>query len=363
MTDSERAARRRRREIAPQVVAYEALEDVLWPFVTVTTRPDVSTPVVSTDSRGHRITRRGSETARSDDAPDGAAFVLGGSVAFGQGAVDDAGTLAGALWRRTGIPYVNLGIRAGSSTQELVSALPFADRATTFVVFSGLNNLTRARGAEGVDALYGYVFGDSILRELASAPFQDLARRLRSPVAAASDAEVFAEARRRRLKRIGNRFGRRWGRREKTTAAKRPKTRREVEEIVRIASVQHLRDLRILRRMVPEEATVVFALQPYAPLVDRTLAPEEEEIFAALDLIQGEKWVAVREHIRACWPGYVDALEHGCAELGVPFVDTSRARLEGWCFVDRAHMTDRGYDAAAELLEEVVPHADRQVDP
>ena len=51
------------------------------------------------------------------------------------------------------------------------------------------------------------------------------------------------------------------------------------------------------------------------------------------------------------------------AGLGVPFVDTSRARLEGWCFVDRAHMTDRGYDAAAEMLEEVVPHADRQVDP
>jgi hypothetical protein len=363
MTDQERAARRRRREIAPQVVAYEALEDVLWPFVTVNARPDSSGPVVSTDSRGHRITRLGTETARSDQAPDDAAFVLGGSVAFGTGATDDSGTLAAALWRRTGIPYVNLGVRAGSSTQELVTALPFADRITTFVVFSGLNNLTRARGAEGLDALYGYVFGDSILRKLASVPFQELARRLENPLSSTDDLEVVAEARRRIVKRVGNRFGRRWARRRKTVAAKRPKVRREIEEIVELASSQHLRDLRILRRMVPDGATVVFCLQPYAPMLDRTPSPEEEQIFAALDLIQGEKWLAVRDHIRACWGDYAGAIEQGCEALGVPFLDTSEAHLDGWCFVDRAHMTDRGYDAAAEMLEEVVPHADREVDP
>jgi hypothetical protein len=136
-----------------------------------------------------------------------------------------------------------------------------------------------------------------------------------------------------------------------------------VEEIVTLASDQHLRDLRILRRMAPDEATVVFGLQPYAPLIERTLSPEEEEIFAALDLIQGKKWEVVKEHIAACWGGYVAALERGCAELGVPFVDTSKADLDGWCFVDRIHMTDRGYDAAAAMFEEVVPHANRQVAP
>lgn len=361
ITDEERAARQRRRELAPQLTDYEALEDVLWPFVTVNAQPNISTPVVSTDSRGHRITRLGTQEARSDDAPENAAFVLGGSVAFGHGATSDESTLAGALWRRTGIPYVNLGIRAGSSTQELVSAIPFAERATTFVVFSGLNNLTRARGSEGLDALYGYVFGDSVLRELASIPFTELGRRVSKPLRATDDETLFAEADRRRQKLEAKATGAEWTRRTKRPRTKEqgPKIRRDAGEVVAIAAGQQLRDLRILRRMLPDAATLVFALQPYAPLIARTLSREEEEIFAALDLIQGEKWDDVRDHIAACWPGFAAAVERGCAELGVPYLDTAAGDLGGWCFVDRAHMTDQGYDAAAAMLEEVVPHADR----
>jgi hypothetical protein len=115
--------------------------------------------------------------------------------------------------------------------------------------------------------------------------------------------------------------------------------------------------------MVPDRATIVFALQPYAPLIERPLSPEEEEIFTGLDLLGGTKWIAVRDHMAACWGPYADALRRGCAELDVPFLDTAEADLDGWCFVDRAHLTDRGYDAAAALVEEVVPHADRKVAP
>ena len=53
-------------------------------------------------------------------------------------------------------------------------------------------------------------------------------------------------------------------------------------------------------------------------------------------------------------------LERGCAELGVPFVDLSQATYTGWCFVDRIHMTDRGYEAAAAAIEELLPHVNRK---
>ena len=130
-------------------------------------------------------------------------------------------------------------------------------------------------------------------------------------------------------------------------------------EAVTSAAAHQLRDLGLLRRMVPEAATVVFVLQPYALMVDREPSPEEEEIFAALDLIQGEKWDPVREHIRESWGPYAAELEAGCDAIGVPFLDMAKADLSGWCFVDRAHLTDRGYDAAAAILEEVLPGGDR----
>ena len=140
--------------LVPQMRFYGSLDRVLWPIVTATAKPDFESPVVNTDHRGHRVTRVETATARSDSAPDGAAFLLGGSYAFGVGASDDASTLAAALWRRTGVPYVNLAIRAANSAQELVAVLPFAERETTFIVCSGLNNLATARGATGLDPLF-----------------------------------------------------------------------------------------------------------------------------------------------------------------------------------------------------------------
>jgi hypothetical protein len=333
------AARERRLALAPQLPAYEVLENVLWPFVTVTTEPGTSSPVVSIDSRGHRITRVGSETARSDDAPADAGFVLGGSTAFGYGATDDSGTLAAALWRRTGSPYVNLAIPAGNSTQEVVSAMPFADRPTSFVVFSGMNNLMRARGdADGLDPLFGYLFGDRHLRAVASVPLRKLARLVTDPEAAKKKGALLAEAQRR----LGER---------PTYALRSP------GEAVSVAAAQQLRDLRLLRRMVPGEATVVFALQPHA-FDDRTRSLEEAEILALAQQIRGAQLTALRTHIHACWGDYTSALEQGCAALGVPFLDTGGAAFEGWCFVDPAHLTDRGNDAVAAMLADVVPRAE-----
>src|SRR4029450_9866414 len=103
----------------------------LWPFVTITSRPGVSTPVVSTDSRGHRLSRHGDAAVARDDAPDDAGFVLGVPHVSGAGAADDSGTLPSALWRLSGKPFVNLGLRKATSTQELVAPLPFADGRTT----------------------------------------------------------------------------------------------------------------------------------------------------------------------------------------------------------------------------------------
>ena len=323
---------------------------------------------MTTDHRGHRITRVGTETARSDAAPAGAAFLLGGSYAFGVGASDDAGTLAAALWRRTGVPYVNLGLRAATSAEELVSALPFVEMPTTFVVCSGLNNFATARGAPGLDPLFGPMHHQAHLRLLASVSITRLARMVHEPLAQFGEGALSAGGLRRR---------RRGADAHAPPAGQPPRQARSGAlclgrpgpatgdppageggghsgEVVAAAAARQLRDLCLLRRLVADEAKVVFALQPLAPHTSKQLSPEEEELFAILDVLQPNRWPQLRRLLETQWGPYAAMLEQGCAEAGVPFVDLSRADYTGWCFVDRVHMTDHGHDLAASVLEQMV---------
>ena len=362
---AESDARRRRKTVAPITRDYSDLSDelVLWPFVTITSRPGLSTPVVSTDSRGHRLSRLDDSAVASDDAPDDAGFVLGGSYVFGVGAADDSGTLPSALWRSTGKPYVNLGLRKATSTQELVAALPFAERSTTFVVCSGLNNFAVAR-ATPLDPLFGPTYLDHPLRRLLAMPVEELVRLVKTAesggrLAAIGDADLRRELTRRLRRRVS---------RSKASppAGDRPRRSKKKpepapDEVVETAATVQLRDVRALRRVVPDDAEVVFALQPVAPHTGKELTDEERELFESLDLMQARttRWPVVKELLETHWPSYAERLEQGCGELGVPFVDLSRAEYSGWCFVDRIHMTERGYELAASFLQESLTRVPR----
>jgi hypothetical protein len=313
--------------------------------------------VDSTDSRGHRLSRNGEAAVASDEAPDDAGFVLGGSYVFGVGAAADSGTLPSALWRLTGKPFVNLGLRKATSTQELISALPFAERSsTTFVVCSGLNNFAVAP-ASPLDPLYGPTYLDHPLRRLLAMPVEELIRLVKTAetggrLAAISDGDLRRELTRRLRRRLprskpsspsGNRRAR---------SKKKPEP--DPDEVIETAATVQLRDLRALRRLVPDNAQVMFALQPVASHTGKELTDEELALFESLDVMQARttRWPIVKELLESHWGVYAERLEQGCGELGVPFVDLSRAAYSGWCFVDRIHMTERGYELAASFLQE-----------
>jgi len=373
-----REASRRRSELVPQLAEYRDLGTVFWPLVTSASRPNATGTVVNTDSRGHRVTRVDGETARSDAAGDGAAFLLGSSFSFGVGASDDSQTIAAELWRRTGVPYVNLAVRAGTSTQELIAALPFADRRTTFVVCSGLNNLAAAgldyflaeRGRR-VDPLFGPMYDEGHIHTLTGFAIPRLARLADDPVGALGDGALRSELRKRRrarlrrrlrpVRRLAKRIRGRFARRLAPARARLPADMPEeqFDEVVAEAATRQLRDLRHLRRLVPGEARVVFGLQPTAWATTKEWSPEEVELFDVLDQIQPLRWKRLKHLLDTRWTSYAAMLEQGCSEGGVPFVDLSRGEYSGWCFVDRIHMTDRGYETAAAVLEEVLTDAAR----
>lgn len=194
---------------------------------------------------------------------------------------------------------------------------------------------------------------------LAGISIDRLARLVKDPLGSTPDADLRGELRRRRrrrlrpVRRLAKRVRGRLGRAPEATVERVGPAPDPAEQIA-AAAARQLRDLRLLRRLVPDAATVVFALQPLAPAAGKALSPEEEELFAILDLLHPGRWPQLKRRLETHWDGYAAQLEEGCRELGVPFVDLARAPYEGWCFVDRVHMTDHGHYSAAALLEEVL---------
>jgi hypothetical protein len=322
------------RSMNPERPGYIYMERVLWPYMTLGVRPHLQTPFATIDSRGFRLSRRGEETVASDDAPDDAVFLMGGSVAFGFGASSDGGTISSALWQRSGRPHVNLGVPAGSSTQELIAALPFAERTTRFIVFSGANELYSAIGAP-LDPLFGPNYFDVFLQKLQTVTIEEL-------------VHLVWAARKGRGPRL---LRRSYPRGPKP----RPVRPGDSATIFANAATLQLRNLRALRRLVPDEAEVVFAFQPSPLHVPKEPTEEEKAIYAALDVIQDRGgWAFVKQLMDTDWRTYGNQLAEGCAQLGVPFIDLNDAPYSGFCFLDRIHMNDRGNDLSAGFVLEAM---------
>ena len=316
-------------ELAPILgTYYQEIEFILTPFLTIAPRPNLSTSVATLDSRGYRLSRVGGETVSSDAAPDDATFLLGASYAFGVGAEDDSGTLASALWRRSGRPCVNLAVPRGSSTHDLISALPFADRATSFYVAGGGNNIFAAMNrAPTADPLLGPTHLDHFLRKLREPTIEELIH------------VVWAAGKGRAA---------RW-----KQSPRLPRTPESDDPWGTLADAVafQLRDLRALRRMVPDDAEVVFAMNPFAFKSRKQFTEEEKAILEALEVIHARTgrsglWAMAESH----WEELIAATAAGCTQLGVRFVNLTDAPYTGWCFLDEVHTTSRGYDIAAEFL-------------
>ena len=124
------------------------------------------------------------------------------------------------------------------------------------------------------------------------------------------------------------------------------------------AAALQLRNVRAVRRLVPDEAEVVFAFQPSPLHVAKEPTEEEVAIYAALDVIQDRGgWAYVKKLMDTDWRTYGSKLAEGCAQLGVPFIDLNDAAYNGFCFLDRIHMNDWGNDLTAGfLLEGMAAH-------
>jgi hypothetical protein len=328
--------------LTPQMLHYteQLYEDgkLRWlPYVMFFHPAHHRSVVANTDRLGFRVSSNGSDEAMvAGPWRAGPVNVLvGGSTTFGVGSTTDAATVPSRLWSTyaTEHAWVNFGGRAHNSAQELINFLlhrHLLPEIRNIVIFSGLNNLglarlpARMRGEHG--AFYHCAEFNDIMYEIHRPPrpfaLSQLLRRERNEPAARNDLPPVPPA-------------------------------AKLVEIAAHLTLRHLGGWRLLADALG--ATLSFVLQPLATWVRDRPAPTEQLLFAELDEVfsfsQAYGDILPPEVGR----DYAAALRAGCEKLGIPFVELSPLLADAvapddWIFVDRAHLTDLGYDVVASLI-------------
>lgn len=324
--------------LAPQLQAYAKLGRTMrWrPYLMLCQGGNVRSDVVNTDCHGFRWTvLPGGEIACPETPPEGpCGLLVGGSTAFGVGATGDGHTVASALSRSTDRPWLNLGVRAHGSTQELLTFLMHADLlppVSHIVLLSGVNDLYLQYGANRFDDQLGaFLYSDRYFDAM------EMARK-DSP-----------------LGRLGLALRQQFQR----------DARQPFESLLGEREERWTRTLALLHRNLSHwqvmaasrSAQVVFALQPTFQWTGKPASPEEQALFDAREVqdprheLMIEAALSTKNH-----EAYSGAVARMCDELGFGFVDLNlglrqEVDEDEWIFIDRAHLNDRGYAACAAHL-------------
>ena len=324
-----RAAVEQRNLIVPQMRDYDELGmNQEWvPHLMYFHPRNVALKSVSTDEYGIRKT----SGARTDSRT---ALLIGGSSVFGIGATSDSKTIPSLLNTLTKFNWHNLGGRSFTSTQEaiLLHLTNFKRIDGPIIVMSGINNLILSLMAGSFSPMYGAIFYQRLFEQQmksAAVGNRALARQL-----IAGLCEKFGLSKKSNTQ----------------SASHTPSTKAESYEAMLTVFERDCEYLQMLAKR--NNTTATFVMQPFIPWLNKSLSPEEINLFALLDQ-EVESFlrilIALAEH-KAQYARDVEAI---CANVGLKFLDlniASEFQQPEWLFVDRAHLTDAGYATIAKLL-------------
>lgn len=324
-----------RNKLVPQMADYDRIGDQWVPYLMRFDRPSRNFGPVSTNGLGFRITldKEGRELRMDGQgASEYRGVVLGASSVFGVGATSDAHTIPSVLNRTTSGLWLNFGGRAFNSTQELILLQLFLPKELDrIVVFSGANNITLAFLTDYPSPVYNSFFFQTMFE-----------RAMRQTVGGNNGMKDLAV---NLMKRFGRRFIP-----ERLSVPARSTLDDHYDQMLTCFR----RDLRVLAALASGlGAQICFALQPLATWIDKSLSPEEEQLFRILDEMSMD-WQVLAKYIGDVRDRYFNDIVETCAELKVPFANLNLApdfSDSDWLFVDRVHLTDRGYALASELLK------------
>lgn len=328
----------KRYKLAPQMRDYDRVGDLWLPFIMQFHKPNVSLSSVTTDEHGFRTTISNGKKLRLSDflEPTGkSGAVVGSSACFGVGASSDKFTLPSLLNQDSDTSWFNLGGRTFNSTQEwLLFLLYLPKKVDNVIIFSGVNNLVLSYATRRSSPVYNPIYCQSQFEH---------AGRYRG-MGNIADVGVI-----RAMKQIARdvKFILLPKKRHRTDAQPTGRKYADIIDCFR-------RDMAVWDRLRHSFGFKLhFVLQPLASWIEKELTAEEKRIFEILDNAQRRAWAVLHKYLLKEKEAYLRDTRTVCDEFGVPFLDiNSRESFRGneWLFVDRVHMTDKGYEVVRKEL-------------
>ena len=309
--------------LLPHLKDYEQAKPSFWlPFVMDTLEPNISSGAMNSDPLGFRYTidARGEKLSPATDAEGPVSLLIGGSTVLGVGATSDRKTISSLLAARRNEAWLNLGVRGATLAQNFYQYLVFRSLigpVRRIVLLAGWNDVTSFMMAPLFTRHYGVFHG-----------FTEYFRTMNAPQVGFGRGHID--------------FPRRWSSLIEFSDGR---------DAVRSAFCEHIRDTLDNWKFVADGmgANISFVAQPMAFHCPHRLTPEELNWFETKTNIPTLK--------RAAQPykdWHIGSLAEACVRLGIPFEDSNESfgeSVDDSLFIDPMHLTDRGYEEMANLVE------------
>jgi len=325
-----------RNKMTPQMLDYDRIGDQWVPYLMRSDGALKNFSSVNTDKWGMRWTigRQGAvltvDAIAAEAYSNSIGVILGSSAVFGVGSSQDQFTISSYLSNQTKVDWLNFGGRAYNSTQELFRLiLHLPKKMDQLVVFSGVNNITLSFLSSYSSPVYNSFFYQSSFQQ------------------SMEHSSEFIGVRRawgRLLKELRNRFF-------KSSESIPNELSRQTYKDVLICFERDLRALKVIADGIG--ANVYFVMQPLATWIEKRLSEEEVTIFNLLDSMSSD-WIVLAKQIADIKERYFEDVENICIALNINYYNMNLApefNTKEWLFVDRVHLTDRGYELAARLIK------------
>ena len=353
-----------RYEKAPQMREYDKIGQIWLPYLMYFNEPGYCSDVVNTDSRGFRIVIDNNSKIVSDfntkqDTP--VCLLVGGSTVFGVGATNDAYTIPSLMNYQSDFLWYNFGGRAYGSTQEFILFLlhtPFLKKIKRVIILSGVNNLIL------------YYLSKEYPKEIGSFFFSNQYRT--------SMNNINVSMKRKILKLLlqpffGNKIDYyRASKKEILSVFIGNDLQQKIftDQGIYKQIVDHDKEkndlLYALKRDIENwkliskafQFEIIYALQPLANWIKKKYSDEEKILFSELDKYQPEHWKILKnkmDYDQHSW--FSNSLKKICGDCDMQFFDMNKELASHpidnkWLFVDRIHLTDKGYQLLADILKE-----------
>jgi len=352
--------------LTPQMREYSKIANLWLPYMMFFQQPNVVSDVVNTDSRGFRVVYKNS-TKISDfkyDQDKKTNIFVGSSAAFGVGATSDANTIPSVLNSKDDALWLNFGGRAFSSTQELLLFLFYHRNFSNIdkvIVFSGVNNLVLYYLSPEYSKDLGSFFFSSRFRQ-AMKEIPPLGRRAAQKILSPffGDQINWNDFSKKDLVKLLT------GRERKYTNLSKDQS--DFYSIVKDHEADKKDLLYALEtdiynwKLISQSLKfdLYYILQPIATWTQKKFSSEERHLFAVLDSKQEKQWKILKRnfsHDQYLW--FSHHLQEICETYAVAFVDMNAKMRQKpiddeWLFVDRVHLTDRGYQLISNILYEEI---------